>query len=150
MPWEHEYIFFGCSPPCFRSYSYMIVFLYSLQKIHVEMQKNAIEGLAASRSLLLVHPMVATLKACVALLQTYDAFWRLNIHLSGEKMKERVLLNHLLAELVPSYITQKERVYVTGYADVIFQLHILKQVDYHCKDNEKFRDRDASSQTLFP
>lgn len=68
MPWEHEYIFVGCSPPCFRSYSYMTVFLYSLQKIHVEMQKNAIEGLAASRSFLLVHPMVAAQKACVALL----------------------------------------------------------------------------------
>ena len=105
MSWEHEYIFFGCSPPCFRSYSYMIAFLYSLQKIHVEMQKNAIEWLTASRSFLLVHPMVAAQKACVALLQTYDAFRCLNIHLSREKMKERVLLNHLLAELVPSYMT---------------------------------------------
>ena len=46
----------------------MTVFLYTFQKIHVEMQKNAIEGLAASRSFLLVHPMVAAQKACVAFL----------------------------------------------------------------------------------
>ncbi len=105
MPWEYEYILFGCSPPCFRSYSYMIAFLYSLQKIHVEMQKNAIEWLTASRSFLLVHPMVAAQKACVALLQMHRAIRCLNIHLSREKMKERVLLNHLLAELVPSYMT---------------------------------------------
>lgn len=116
----------------------MAVFLHTLQKIHVEMQKDTIKRLTSSRSFLLVHPMVAAQEACVALLQPHDAFRCLNVHLAGEKMKERVFLHSLLAELVPSYMTEEERVHVTGYADVIFKLHILKQIDYHCKNNESF------------
>ena len=106
------------------------------QKVSIQMEEDAVEGLIPCRPFLFVHAMVAPQEAGVALSQVHHALRGLHVHLSRDEMKERMLLHHLLAELVSPHMTEEERVHIAAHADVILEVHVTEKINYHCKNSE--------------
>lgn len=136
MARQHEDILVGCTAVGLRGYHDAAVVLQPSQEVSVQMEEDAVEGLASSRPLLFVHAMVAPQEAGVAFSQVHHTFGCLHVHLSRNEVKEGMLLHHLLAELVFPHMTEEERIHIAAHAGVILEVHVTEKIDCHCKCSE--------------